>query len=226
LLPDYRILFPIFIIVALLSACVLPPARKLTPIPKPLPPTIAEKKDQEQITPLLDEAYLAFEDNRLTTPLDDNAYYRYLQVLSIDPENASANQGIAEIVEKYLEWAISSAEQETFKKAIDYLNKARSVDESHPNIPSVAKLIANLRSINRKTYPLSIDALNNGRPRLIEALHSIAMQAEEHNAMVVITARNDQEGRWIYQQLNDATPRRIRATFELGRNPRIRLLYK
>jgi len=180
----------------------------------------------DAINILLDDAYLAFAENRLTTPLDNNAYFKYLQILSLDPTNASANQGIVEIVEKYLEWAINAVETQQYRKAVNYINKARSVDETHPNILAVEKKVAALRASNRMTYHLSIEALNGQQQWLIEELHEIGEKTELQQATVVITARNDREGRWIYQQLNDATPNRVRATFELGNIPKVRLVYR
>ena len=47
----------------------------------------------DRINLLLSDAFLAFQDDRLTTPIEENAYLIYMQVLSIDPENNYANLG-------------------------------------------------------------------------------------------------------------------------------------
>ena len=73
-------------------------------------------------------------ESRLTTPIEDNAYYRYLQVLAIDPTNEDANTGISNIVEEYLDWSLESVANRNFRAATNYLNTARSVDDTHPNI--------------------------------------------------------------------------------------------
>ena len=185
------------------------------------PPTLLNPVDK-----LLDEAYLAFSENRLTTPLDDNAFYKYLQILSLEPANAKANQGIADIAEKYLEWAINAGLQQRYRKAVNFINKARSVDDTNPNILAVVKQIAALQDSRTTTYQLSTDALDNRLHRLIDKLHEIGVKSDLQQATVVITARDDREGRWIYQQLNDATPNRIRATFELGQVPKVHLVYR
>lgn len=197
-----------------------PPDEDVTPAPAP-----EESARRKEIEFLLDEAYTAFQQDKLTTPLNDNAYYRYLRVLSLDPENAEAEQGINDIVEKYLEWAIDYARDGRFSMARRHLNKARSVDETHPNIPAVAKLIDDQATADRMTYRLSPDRLRQRTPSMVEELVGIGREASSQGATVVIYARSDEEGRWIYQQLNSATPERIRARIELSTPPRIRLVY-
>ena len=198
-----------------------PPAVDLQSATERDPVTLLNPVDK-----LLDEAYLAFSENRLTTPLDDNAFYKYLQILSLEPANAKANQGIADIAEKYLEWAINAGLQQRYRKAVNFINKARSVDDTNPNILAVVKQIAALQDSRTTTYHLSTDALDNRLHRLIDKLHEIGVKSDLQQATVVITARDDREGRWIYQQLNDATPNRIRATFELGQVPKVHLVYR
>ncbi len=211
---------------SLLYGCQTPTVQSVSaPDPEPLVVEPATESHQSKIAILLDQAYIAFEQNKLTTPIDDNAYYIYLQVLSIDPKNASANQGITEIAEKYLEWAINSAEDELYQKAHDYLSKARSVDESHPNIAAVQRMIEDHETANRRTYRLSNEALKSRTNWLIEELHDIGKVAENQDAVIVIKAPTDREGRWIYQQLNNGTVNRVRATFKAGYAPSVQLIY-
>jgi hypothetical protein len=56
-------------------------------------------------------------------------------------------------------------------------------------------------------------------------LVDVGRRAKRPNVQVTITARNDAEGRWIYQQLRDAPGDvRIQAQIERGSPPRIDLL--
>ncbi len=201
-----------------------PPEPPLPLDPTPAPAPVITKHDW-QIRRLLDEAAAAFADNKLTTPVDDNAYYRYLRVLSIDANNERAEQGIADIVDKYLEWSIENVRQDRLPRAVSYLRKAKSIDEHHPGIPAVESLIAEQRAANRMTYRLSAPAIDEKAPRAVAELREIGGKIARENAMVVITGRTDEEGRWIYQQLNDATPSRVRARFELGNHPSVRLTW-
>ncbi len=179
----------------------------------------------EEIGRLLTEAELAFADDRLTTPIDDNAYLRYLGVLFIDPENAAARQGIASIVEKYLTWALDAAESGNQRRARRFLTSASAVDERHPGIESIGARIEELENASQDRHVLSSREVSARSDTAIEELKRLARLADERDALVIISARNDAEGRWIYQQMNEATPLRIRARLELAGRPMIRMLY-
>lgn len=180
---------------------------------------------RSRIETLLAQAELAFGRKRLTTPLDDNAYYRYLQVLSIAPENASAQHGMQQIVETYLAWSIAAIEAGQYRRATDMLNKARSVDEQHPSIKAIEKRITRAQMSRSDTFKLDQSALSQHGDALIKELHEIGRKAERQQARVRIIATTDADGRWIYQQLNAASLNRIRATIELGSPPTILLTY-
>ena len=148
-----------------------------------------------------------------------------MQVLSIDPENNYANLGLTEIVEKYLDWALNAAEQKHYRKALDYLNKARSIDDAHPNINAVYMQIEESKLAKQLEFKLSVSELQNRSDNVAVQLEKIALIVEEHNASVVIAARSDKDGRWIYKQLNDATTTRVKATFLPSTVPFVRVLY-
>jgi len=211
---------------AVLSACqsTIPDKPSITPSVADTP-TIRTKPNP-RVTALLDDAYRAFEEDRLTTPIEDNAYLKFLQVLSIEPLNGTANQGISEIVEKYLAWAILAVERKNYTKALSYVTKANSVDENHLNIKPVEKMIRGRQLASHKVFGIDRQALQKRSTAVIEQLQSIAIQIEYHQAAIVISAPTDGEGRWIYQQLNYATENRIRATFELSSQPEVRISYQ
>jgi|TARA_B100000315_G_scaffold226110_1_gene232825 hypothetical protein len=199
-----------------------------TSVPAPTPESVVESPDpvQLEIERLLLEAGDALLQNRLTTPAEDCAYYRYLRVLTLDPANREARQGINDIVEKYLDWAIRDADGNDFKGAESYLNKARTVDETHPNIVAVAEQIAEKSHARIMTYRLSTEGLNIRAPWITEELMDIGVEVLKRNATVVITARSDAEARWIYQQLNQASGEtRVRAEVKMGALPSVRLVY-
>lgn len=199
---------------------------QLTPVP-PVDsrPTITMVKIDPRIPPLLAAAEDALMNDQLTTPLDNNAYYRYLQVLSIDPHNDAAEQGIANIAEKYLSWSIESVGLGRYGRATDYLNKARSVDENHPNIAAVENMIREYINGNRKSYKFSRQSVQNKEPEVISKLNAIARDITTYHASIVIEAPSDEMGRWIYQQLNKASEARVRARFEMTSRIRIHLYY-
>ncbi|MCH8257116.1 MAG: hypothetical protein IIA75_04295 [Proteobacteria bacterium] len=178
-----------------------------------------------RIFPLLAKAEEAFAENRLTTPLDDNAYLRYLQVLSIEPDNSKANQGIADIAEKYLAWSIENVQRARYRRARDFLNKARSVDENHPNIATVENMVNSYAEGKTQTFELSRASTERRDPETVSTLGEIAAEISKLQATIMIEAPSDATGRWIYQQLNEATRERVRARFEMTSRVRIHLYY-
>jgi hypothetical protein len=185
--------------------------------------TVPTEPAQGRVNSLLGQAETAFALKRLTTPLDDNAYYRYLQVLSIEPNNQAAQQGIEKIVETYLAWSISSIDAKQYRRATNMLNKARSLDEQHPSIKALESRISRAKNSRNESFQLDRSALKNRTATVIGKLHEIGRAAEEQNAKVRIVAPTDADGRWIYQQLNEASADRIRATIELGDPPTVQL---
>lgn len=198
------------------------------PAPKPAaakPAKAAARAIGGEINALLDQARLDVRHDRLTTPLDNNAHLYYTRVLALDPSNASAKQGIRHIAGKYLEWAIDDANAGNYHRAGYFLGKASAVDPNHPNIAAVRRLIREHRHSIKMNFYLAKPGLDHRTSRMVKQLHDIGRTVAKKHATVVITARSDSEGQWIYQQLNAATPDRVRARLDIGDKPRIRLIY-
>lgn len=207
-----------------LAACQANKPAPPKPRPEPVKPApVVVNPHKKEVNTLMHRARAAFDAYRLTTPLNDNAYYLYLRVLSLDPDNAAAQQGIYDIAEKYLEWAMDSARAGRLQEARGYLDKARSVDDKHPNLQAVATMIDEHRNANRMTYYLATDGLDHKTDWMKSELADIARRADKMQATAIITARDDAEGRWIYQQMNESTPERLRARLEIGSRPNVRL---
>ncbi|MCB1644953.1 MAG: hypothetical protein KDI36_05850 [Pseudomonadales bacterium] len=177
-----------------------------------------------EIEKLLREARVAYEADLLTTPVDNNAYLRYLQVLSIDEQEPRALAGISEIVDKYLTWALNEISAGDLHNARDYLRKAIAVDDRHPNIPAVENRLAAAESHQTRDYKLLPEELARLEEADSQKLQQIAREIEKSDARIVIYASSDSTGRKIYQYLNRFTSNRIRASFEIARTPAIRLL--
>ena len=205
-----------FTLAVLLSACTAPERIPGRASPTPLDPR------EVKINNLLDQARTAFEDNRLTTPDDDNAYLRYLQVLALDPLREEAAMGINAIVEQYLSWAIEGARRGNFKGAERFVRKAETIDGTHPNILPVRTMIKDKELEETTTFDLDPMAVANRLADQI-AFASIAEQIVADPAFVTIRAASDEIGRWIYQELNRLSTVRIEARFEASHSPSISL---
>ena len=212
------------IMAAVLSGCELLLQQPVVVVPTEAPAK-PEQLHANRIPALLGEAAAAFADNRLTTPAETSAYTIYLQVLALDPANAAAEQGIADIVERYLEWAITNAANFDISKATDYLRRAQSVDAEHPNIVAVRAMIEERRLARTEFHALESAELHARSARVESKLRKIGIEIGVSGASAVIIARNDAEGRWIYQQLNEIGGTRVRAELRFGERPGVRLIY-
>ncbi len=182
-------------------------------------------KRDSRINELLTEAEIAIQKKRLTTPVEDNAYLRYLQVLAEDPGNNEAEQGIARIVETYLGWAVEAINRDQFSRASSMLNKANSLDEANPAIKTLRHRLATARHTEKVDYKISNQELQNRATSLSTKLAEIAAKLESEGAKARINAQTDADARWIYQQLNNATDSRVRATIQTGTPPSVQLSF-
>jgi hypothetical protein len=98
---------------------------------------------EEQIASGLARAKQAVAELRLTTPESDSAMFHYQQVLSVDPENAEAREGVRDIVLRYVSLSDSAAASGNRAQAATYLERAASIS---PNDPEVIAARARLAS--------------------------------------------------------------------------------
>lgn len=222
---NYPVVLLLVVWLLVVTSCTIAPPESGSPkqVPTTLENTLPESTLVE-IRQLLRDAEAALSDDRLTTPVDDNAWYRYLRVLVLDSGNQTAQQGISDIVEKYLAWAIQDIEAGYLRKARNYLSKVRAIDPTHPNLPAVEKRLSQRKSTSQQIIKLSRFDLDNHTISLANQLFQLGTQIQQQNARVIIVARNDAEGRWIYQQLNKAEDGpRIRAQIQLDTTPRLKI---
>lgn len=190
------------------------------------PPTKAQT-----IKRLLARAEKALARDRLLSPASGNAYDYYASVLLLDPANKSASLGLQAIVLRYVGLARSAAQESHFKEANIYLDRALSID---PNNQKVQTLVQGLRedaaplqvqtTIAENAVLLDQRLLTKRSTRVIEQLGLLAIQIKRDNSTLVIVARNDAEGRWIYQQMREAVPGYLlRGDIQIGTPARVEL---
>lgn len=174
---------------------------------------------------LLSEARFAFEDGKITWPPGDNALERYEAVLTIDPENEDGRRGLERVLEHYVGEAEAAARRGEFAGARSMLDRARLIDRNHPAIEPMDRQVYLLSTAFRDRYPLDKAALNARSATLSRRLTELGSRARSDNVRVIIRARNDAEGRWIYQQMRkaDGEPR-IRAELTIGSPPSVELV--
>ena len=182
----------------------------------------AQAAEARRIASLLDDAEADFAARRLTTPVEKNAYRKFLKVLSLDKLNQTALDGINRIVEQYLTWAIDNASQGNYSRASGYVRIAQSIDKDHPNIRTVVTLIEKSKSNKSTRYTLDTRAVAQREATKID-FAQISAQIAKTEAFITIRASTDAAGRWLYQQLSRYSNERIEARFETGSPPTITL---
>lgn len=183
------------------------------------------------IEKLLRAADSARANNQLSTPLNDNALDRYRAVLVLDKNNIQAQQGLAAIVSQYLRWARSNLASQQLTRASLNVVRALEVD---PNNSDALLLRAEIRqqapvvlktlpqAARENEWPIDIARLDSHHPRLVDDLSVLARRLKLSGESMLIVARNDAEGRWIYKQMRQAVPGyRLRGNISIGRNPKV-----
>jgi len=82
------------------------------------------------------------DDNALLDPPNDNARYYYELVLSIDPENTVANQGLGVVASKLALQARSDIDNGNYESAQDLLNEASTIDPENREVAAAISALA------------------------------------------------------------------------------------
>lgn len=173
---------------------------------------------------MLFEASMAFDDNRLMLPAGDNAYDRYLEVLSFDPNNQIALQGVEDIVERYLVMANQAIQIGQFDDAEDYLVRAEIINPGKQDIIEARRVLALESRVTRDYFALAPEELAAQSLIMMSQLGTIGELVRNYDATFLITARSDSEARWIYQVMREAVGGyRLRGNITLGSQPAIQV---
>lgn len=111
-------------------------------------------KSEQKIEPVVENKLLAKDDLikqhmfkaeesiadfRLTTPIEDNAYYHYKAVLEIEPGHEGALKGVRQIVDRYILLIDKAIQKEQTDFARVYLNRAKNILPNSPYLKSKAE---------------------------------------------------------------------------------------
>lgn len=202
------------------------PEPVVTEAPEPEPvPTGPSAAELALIRDLIEDGDRAIARDHLSYPARNSALDLYERVLLIDPGNREARYGIERIVERYLDMALAAAEQGRFPAARGALDRARLVDPKHPGIGPTETQISLLDDADRRRFSLDGDALRDRQSAAVDVLRQAGLASRRDGCRAEIVARNDAEGRWMYQQMSEAQGRdRIRAQLSIGGPPRVDVL--
>ena len=176
------------------------------------------------IPDILYAALQALSEDKLLTPVDDNAHGRFKRVLAMDPKNELALEGLQDIVVRYLQLAGESMNRGIFDEAEILLGRARFVDPSHPGIATAAEALRLEMNSNDLFFKLDYPSYSARSELAQDELADIARQTREHEAFFLITAPNDDLARWMVSVMREAVSGyRLRGNIELSRRLGIRL---
>ncbi|BFM14154.1 hypothetical protein R50073_03370 [Maricurvus nonylphenolicus] len=214
----------------LLLGCVSEPAK---PTRQPVTVVDPEVSRQAAIDNLLRRAEQALQADRLASPAHDNAADRYRAVLKLDPQNAQAKTGLQLVVMRYVDLGRNALAKSRIEQADYFLARARGVGGVPANNSLLTDLQRNIvtakvakaaEAADQKRFELDEDLLTRKAPELEVMLSDIAQRVRETDESLLIVARTDAEGRWLYQQMRRAVPGyRLRGNIKIGKRPHISL---
>jgi hypothetical protein len=218
-------------VVAVVPEIIQPPLAQALPEIAQAPREMTEQ--QKVIDSLLRDADYALSQNQLLNPISDNAHDRYRSVLLMDAENERAKLGLQTISLRYVELARTAAVRGDLSGAQSLIKYARGIDNNavvQDAAETIRKQIANAPAA--KPYqPSEGEQLLDGKllqakdSQIVSQLTGVAQKAKQTGDLVLIVARNDAEGRWIYQQLRSAVPGYlVRGDIKIGHPARVKLV--
>ena len=96
---------------------------------EPVPPP-----EEDEVARLLKVAEADLAARRLTSPVGNNAWEKYQQVLKLAPAHPEALEGTERVIASYMDLFGAALEREEFEQASGYLDRIRGL---HPDSPSL-----------------------------------------------------------------------------------------
>jgi len=191
---------------------------------------------QKATNALLSEADYALSQNKLLNPISDNAHDRYRSVLLLDPQNERAKLGLQTIALRYVEQARTAAKRGNLSEAQSLIRYARGID-NNAVVQDAAETLRKQISTMPPPAPAKPYQAGEGEvvldakmvqakdPQIVTQLKGVAQKAKDTDQFVLIIARSDPEGRFIYQQLRNAVPGYlVRGDIKIGSPARVKLV--
>lgn len=196
-------------------------------VTKPAPVISAQVLIDRQVERLLWQAERALSADRLMSPDHDNAYDRYRAVLLLRPASAQARSGLQQVLIRYIQLGRQALAHSQLPLAREYVARAALVDADNALLKEfrVALAQAQARNVNDSAaneFPLEQEALDRRDSESLAVIERVAHRVKVSDEALLIIARNDAEGRWVYQQMRKAAEGyRIRGDIQIGAAPKI-----
>lgn len=183
------------------------------------------ERARRYVADILFEGMRALRSDRLMTPPENSAYHYFNRALALDPDNQIAKDGIRDIAARYLQLADLAGRQGQFDNAEGFLRRAAQVDNNHPGIEQASRRLQSERQSTHSVTRLNTRDVISRQASVVTQLRDLARVVADTNAFVMITAPNDELGRWMYMQIQDVLGDvRVRADIEIGEQASVRLV--
>lgn len=210
-----------------LAGCVSAPSHKTSE-------TIAGPQRHNPVPLLLRQAEMYLARDRLMSPASGNAYDRFQAVLMISPDHPQAVSGLQQILIRYLELGRAALRKNDTALARRMLASAARIDANNLLLQEFQQELdralasagrAQSGVANHAEFVLDGNDLAARNSALRQVLASVAQRLRGTDKSVLIVARNDAEGRWLYKALREAASgQRIRGDIKIDSVPRVVLL--
>ncbi len=185
----------------------------------------AQLARQRILADILFAAANAFDDNRLMSPAGDNAMEYYQQVLELDSSNSVAQEGVLDIVRRYIALAEQDINTGNFSGARNFLARAKQIGELSGEIE---KTILELHQAERNqitSFKLDKRSVAEESLAVMVQLANIAAQIQQQEATFLIKAPTDTQGRWMYKVMRESLGGyRLRGNIEIDEEPSVTLM--
>ena len=120
-------------------------APNIVQMPSPGPSDLAREEttptsnNEQRIEKLLSQAAAALEEDRLTKPKNNNAYYYYQHVLELHPRHEKAIEGITRIADAYADLAESKLDQFDYEAANKYVHRGLAIRPENDRLLGLQK---------------------------------------------------------------------------------------
>ncbi|HEY6529488.1 MAG TPA: hypothetical protein VIZ65_12405 [Cellvibrionaceae bacterium] len=210
-----------------LAGCAKTPEQPILPPVQPQVKVLDAKA--LKIESLLERADLALSMAALTEPVSENANDLYRAVLIMDPANLRAQEGIKKVSDAYPAQVEEAIAGKQYDAALRKLQKGLILFPANTQLKQMdaqikaAKFAQTQAAAKSTTIALPITELTAKTPALEATLRNIAKRVVASNEILIINARNDAEGRWIYKTMKDSVGARLRGDIKISGAPSIQL---
>lgn len=225
------------LVVALLGLLLVGACVPITPAPVVSAQGAVERQEQV-INRLLNQAERALQADRLMSPAADNAYDRFQAVLLMRPDNSVARTGLQLIVMRYIALGRDALARQRMSDVAHYIARAEAVGLGRELVEELKtqrdqQLAIQRRSAKQQTLMagdhsrliLTPRVLNDRGLPLQQQLQAVAERIGSSHESLLIVARNDGEGRWLYKQIKaKLVGYRLRGDIRIGKTAYLEFL--